>query len=276
MKEEILKEACSFVKKKTGNIPLVAMILGSGLGPLAKLLENPVSIHYRDIPGFPVSTAPGHASKLVFGKLKGIDVLIFQGRFHRYEGYSMDQITFPVRFIKELGCKILILTNAAGGIRRSFSPGDLMLISDHLNFSGQNPLTGLSSDSSGIRFPDISRAYTPVLQDLMRKISLDLDIDLKEGTYAWMNGPSFETPAEIKMLRISGADAVGMSTVPEVIMAVHSGLDVVAVSCISNMASGILNQPITADEVIETGLQIQNKFSSLLCNFISQCGEIYK
>jgi purine-nucleoside phosphorylase len=271
---ELLEQACSFVKKKIGDVPEIALVLGSGLGQLADALENPVSIPYKDIPGFPVSTAPGHASRLVCGTLDGIRVLTFKGRFHHYEGYTMEQVSYPIRFLKLLGCKTLVLTNAAGGINRSFTPGDLMLISDHINFTGKNPLIGPNYDAFGPRFPDLSNAYNSNLRALVKDAANELDIPLKEGVYAWMTGPSFETPAEIKMLESMGADAIGMSTVPEVITAVHSGIKVVGISCISNMAAGILDQPITAEEVMEIGQQVSRDFSSLILRFLSKLGNI--
>ncbi len=241
MNNKIVDQACSFVKKQMKEIPVIAMILGSGLGELADELKNPVYILYKDIPGFPVSTVSGHASRLVYGKLKGSLVLIFQGRFHYYEGYNMEQLAFPIYFLKNLGCKTLIITNAAGGINKKFTPGDLMLISDHINKTGLTPFTGENKDS--IESPDLNNLY-PYNQDLgslLKETAMEEGISLKEGTYGWMTGPSFETPAEIKMLRIVGADAVGMSTVPEVVTAALCGLKVVALSCISNMAAGILD-----------------------------------
>jgi len=269
MDQKILEEAILYVSDYLKVIPETALILGSGLGALAEDLTESVSVEYKNIPGFPVSTAPGHASKLVFGYLQRIPVLMFQGRFHLYEGYSPHEIAFPIRFLKALGCTTLVLTNAAGGINPSFKPGDLMLISDHINFTGSNPLIGGNEDLSGERFPDMSKPYDHNLQKILYKAADTLKINLKSGTYASMTGPSFETPAEIKMLRIIGADAIGMSTVPEVITAVHSGLKVLGISCISNMASGILDQPITAEEVIETGKVVKGVFISLIKEFVS-------
>lgn len=274
MNTKLLQQACSFVKKQIGDVPDIALVLGSGLGHLADALDKPVTIPYKDIPGFPVSTAPGHASKLVIGTLAGINVLTFKGRFHHYEGYTMEQVSFPIRFLKLLGCKTLILTNAAGGINRSFNPGDLMLISDHINLAGKNPLTGPNDNTFGPRFPDLSNAYNSDLRTLVKEAASDLGLALREGVYAWMTGPSFETPAEIRMLGAIGADAIGMSTVPEVITAVHSGIDVVAISCISNMAAGILDQPITEEEVMDIGKQVSKDFASLICRFLSKSGEL--
>ncbi len=264
-----LDNACSYVSDKIGEIPKIALILGSGLGSLADKLEQPVLIPYSQIPGFPLSTAPGHASRLVCGSLNGNRVIAFQGRFHHYEGYSMEQIAFPIRFLSKLGCSTLVVTNAAGGINRSLVPGDLMLISDHININGLNPLLGPNDDSEGTRFPDMTSAYSQDLRDLLVETAENLNIRLKEGVYAWTTGPSFETPAEIQMLRILGADVVGMSTVPEVLTAVHGGLDVLGISCISNMAAGILDQPITSEEVIEIGRQVSGRFSELISGFIA-------
>lgn len=273
MNAELLEQACSYVKKHIDNIPTLTLVLGSGLGHIADELENPVTIPYKDIPGFPVSTAPGHASKLVCGTLAGKRIFIFKGRFHHYEGYSMEQIAYPIRFLKKIGCKTLFLTNAAGGINCSYTPGDLMLIKDHINLTGKNPLVGTNLDSFGPRFPDLTYAYNPEMGIRIKEIAKKLDIPLKEGVYAWMTGPSFETPAEIRMLKSMGADAVGMSTVPEVITAVHSGLNILGISCISNMAAGILDQPIKEEEVMEIGKQVSRDFSTLIRAFIAETGD---
>ena len=226
------------------------------------------AIPYSEIPGFPVSTAPGHASRLVFGRINGYELIILQGRFHFYEGYSMEQITFYIRVLNTLGLKTLILTNASGGVNRSFNPGDLMLLSDHINLTGQNPLIGPNDDSIGARFPDMTKAYAPKLRQLAKDAAAPLGIRLQEGVYAWMTGPSYETPAEIRMLDIIGADSIGMSTVPEAIAAVHCGIEVLAISCITNMAAGVLDQPITAEEVMETGAEKAPEFSALISGII--------
>ena len=264
MNPEILSKACSYVGGQLKEIPSLAMILGSGLGSLADELIDSIHIDYSDIPGFPVSTAPGHVSRLVFGYLNSKPIIIFQGRFHLYEGYSMDEIAFPIRFLKMLGCRQLIITNASGGINRSFVPGDLIVIKDHINFTGKNPLIGENLESFGSRFPDMSNPYSLEMEKHLFEAANNIHLSLKKGTYASMTGPSFETPSEIKMLRIVGADAIGMSTVPEVITAVHSGLEVLGISCISNMAAGILDQPITSEEVIEAGKEVRERFSNLL------------
>lgn len=255
-----IQNAVSFLNKKYHQIPTIGLILGSGLGVLADEIENPVQVPYRDIPDFPVSTVEGHAGQLIFGLLNGVRVVVMQGRFHYYEGYSFEKVTFPVRVMKELGVETLIVTNAAGGINESFSPGDLMLITDHINNMGTNPLIGPNDTRLGVRFPDLSEAYSNALRSMAKQVAAQLKIDIKEGVYVGNTGPSYETPAEIKMLRVLGGDAVGMSTVPEVIVARHSGLNVLGISCISNMAAGILNQPLTHDEVMETTERVKANF----------------
>jgi purine-nucleoside phosphorylase len=260
MNIENIKNAASFLKEKYAKTPKVGLILGSGLGVLADEIENPVKIAYNQIPDFPVSTVEGHAGQLVFGILNGIEVVAMQGRFHFYEGYSMDKVTFPVRVMNELGVEILIVTNAAGGVNESFSAGDLMIITDHINNMGTNPLIGPNDSNLGVRFPDMSEAYTKELRALASKIAQRLNIDVKEGVYFGNPGPVYETPAEIRMVRVMGGDAVGMSTVPEVIVARHSGMKVLGISCISNMAAGILDQPLTHDEVMETTERVKADF----------------
>lgn len=261
---EKLEEAKSFIADKLKAKPKVGLILGSGLGMLADQIAEPVRIKYTDIPGFPVSTVEGHAGQLVSGTLKGVSVIAMQGRFHYYEGYGLDAVTFPVRVMKALGIETLMVTNAAGGVNTDFTPGDLMLITDHINNTGQNPLIGPNDDAQGVRFPDLSTAYDRSLQAVAWEVANDLDIKLKEGVYVWNTGPTYETPAEIKMLQAVGGDAVGMSTVPEVIVARHIGLDVLGISCISNMAAGILDQPLNHEEVIETTENVREAFLTLV------------
>jgi purine-nucleoside phosphorylase len=261
-------QATSFILGQINSVPKLAIVLGSGLGDMAECVQDKLEIRYDDIPGFLRSTVPGHAGKLVIGKLAGVDVMLLCGRFHHYEGYSHRDIVLPVRVIKELGVEYLLLTNAAGGVNLSFRPGDLMLIEDHINFSGDNPLIGPNEDAFGPRFPDMSHAYDPHLSKIIENAAKEACIPLKKGVYILFNGPSFETPAEIRMCRILGADAVGMSTVPEVIAANHSGLKVAAISCITNMAAGILNQPLSHSEVIETGEKVKGKFSCLVTKII--------
>lgn len=248
--------------------PEIGLVLGSGLGEMAEEMEERVVIPYQSIPGFPLSTVEGHAGNLVFGKISNKIVVAMQGRFHYYEGYPMQEVTFPIRIMAKLGIKKLIVTNAAGGINKDFKAGDLMIIEDMLNLQGDNPLIGANLDDFGTRFPDLSQPFNQKLQEIAFKSAIVNNIVLKKGVYAGMSGPNFETPAEIRMLRTMGADAVGMSTVPEVIVARHSGIKVLGISCISNMGSGILDQPLNHKEVIETTNKIKNVFKKLLVETI--------
>lgn len=252
-----------------GAAPRIGLILGSGLGVLADEIEQPTKIPFDQIPGFPVSTVEGHAGQLVLGLLEGKQVLALQGRFHYYEGYPLEQVTLPVRMMKRLGIETIIVTNAAGGIQKEFNAGDLMLITDHINFTGRNPLIGPNDSSLGVRFPDMSQAYTPALQQLALAVAKRNEIPLQQGVYAGVVGPAYETPAEVRMLRVLGADAVGMSTVPEVIVAAHCGLKVLGISCITNMASGILGQPLSHTEVMETAEVAKEQFLKLVKGVIS-------
>jgi purine-nucleoside phosphorylase len=259
-----IAEAADYLRARMKGRPDTALMLGSGLGALADEVKNPVAIAYADIPHFPLSTAPGHAGVLTLGSLQGLQVLVMGGRFHYYEGYGQPDIAFAPRVMRALGIQNLILTNAAGGINESYKPGDLMLISDHINMTGQSPLRGLNDESLGPRFPDLSSLYDPWLSGLLVDTALERGLALKRGVYAWMAGPSFETPAEIRMLRAFGADAVGMSTVPEAIAARHCGLRVAGVSCISNMAAGILDQALSEAEVFEVTRRVRHEFSALI------------
>ncbi|PXW90938.1 purine-nucleoside phosphorylase [Streptohalobacillus salinus] len=265
-----LHEATAFIKDKLQVTPKVGLILGSGLGMLADEIENPLKIKYDQIPGFPVSTVEGHAGQLVIGELQGVNVIAMQGRFHFYEGYGLDAVTFPVRVMKQLGIEKLFVTNAAGGVNESFEPGNLMLITDHINNTGQNPLMGPNDAEQGVRFPDMSQAYDRKLQAVAKAVARDLSLDLKEGVYVWNTGPTYETPAEIRMLQTVGGDAVGMSTVPEVIVARHAGLEVLGISCISNMAAGILDQPLNHEEVIETTEKVREDFLGFVKTILSR------
>ncbi|HEX2938458.1 MAG TPA: purine-nucleoside phosphorylase [Ruminiclostridium sp.] len=263
-----LEEAKDYIRKITKIRPTVGLILGSGLGELAQEIESPVSIFYGDIPHFPVSTVPGHKGCLVLGRLGGRDVVCMQGRFHFYEGYSMKQVVFPVYIMKVLGTKDLLVTNAAGGINKSFSPGDLMLINDHINLMGTNPLIGVNNDEIGPRFPSMTEAYSSDLLKAANDAASKLEMELQEGVYAALTGPSYETPAEIRFLRTIGADAVGMSTVPEVIAANHCGMNVLGISCITNMASGVTDKPLNHSEVIETSKKANSRFKLLVKTII--------
>lgn len=264
----MIKEAADYISAQTKITPKVGLILGSGLGVLADHLQDAVSIAYRDIPYFPVSTVEGHAGELMIGSLNGTAVVLMKGRFHMYEGYGPEMTAFPVRVMKELGVSALLVTNAAGGINTSFHPGDLMLISDHLNMTGTNPLIGPNDAALGARFPDMSQAYSRRLRELTRTAAKQQGIAVQEGVYAGLLGPSYETPAEIRMLRTLGGDAVGMSTVSEVIVARHAGLEVLGISCISNMAAGILDQPLSHDEVMETTDRVREQFLNLVLAII--------
>ena len=242
----------------------IGVVLGSGLGDYVESLENAKSIAYKDIPGFPVSTAPGHAGRWHCGTLHGKKVCMMQGRFHSYEGYEQWQVTMPIRVMKLLGVKTVILTNAAGGVNLDFGEGALMVISDFINLSGKNPLTGPNLDAFGVRFPDMTYAMTRSLQELAAQVAEKQNIKLHKGVYCWMNGPCYESPAEIRMVRTLGADAVGMSTVPEIIVARHCGMDVLGLSCITNMAAGILDKALTEEEVLEVGRRVKHTFRALV------------
>ncbi|MDD6142615.1 MAG: purine-nucleoside phosphorylase [bacterium] len=248
----------------------IAIILGSGLGAYGDALEERRELAYADIPGFPVSTVVGHAGRWLSGKLHGKNVYMMQGRFHSYEGYDMQTVTMPIRVMAKLGVKTLIVTNAAGGVNINWTPGDLMILTDFINLTGKNPLTGPNLDEFGPRFPDMTQAYDEDLQALARSVGRKLDIELRSGVYCWLNGPTYETPAEIRMVRVLGADAVGMSTVPETIVARHCGMKVLGISCITNMAAGILKQPLNHEEVMETGLRAKDTFSALVDGIVER------
>ncbi|QKS71025.1 purine-nucleoside phosphorylase [Paenalkalicoccus suaedae] len=262
---EKMEQAKSFIEEKlAGKKPTIGLILGSGLGVLGDEIEDATAIPYSDIPGFPTSTVAGHKGQLVIGSLEGKTVVAMQGRFHFYEGYPMELVTLPVRVMKAIGVEKLIVTNAAGGINESFKAGDLMLIRDHINQFGTNPLIGPNDDALGVRFPDMSQAYSKELFSLAKDVATENGVHVQEGVYVGTTGPSYETPAEVRMLRVLGGDAVGMSTVPEVVIARHSDIDVLGISCISNMAAGILDQPLTHDEVMETTEQVKADFLKLV------------
>ena len=259
------RKAADVVAERLGDFqPEVAMILGSGLGDMADLAENPIVIPYKEIPGFSVSTAPGHKGQLVFGTLAGKRVAVMQGRLHAYEGYTFEEVCFPLRVLRLLGCDTLIVTNAAGCVNTAWQAGDLMLITDQIKIFMESPLRGENLPEFGVRFPDSSHLYTPALQDLARQSAGELGIDLKEGVYMYFPGPQYETPAEVRFARIAGADAVGMSTAPEVIVAGHCGMQVLGFTLCSNMAAGILDQPLTEEEVLRAGETAREKFSALI------------
>lgn len=265
-----MKETIKFLQKQIQRKPKIGIILGSGLGDFADSLEDIESISYSKIPGFPISTVQGHSGELVYGRLFGTEIVCMKGRVHYYEGFSMDEVVFPAKTLCDLGIDTLIITNAAGGVNESFSPGDLMLIKDHINFAGINPLMGKNEDEKGPRFPDMSYAYSKDLREQAKKVAIGLKTSLKEGVYMYFTGPSYETPAEIKMARTLGADAVGMSTVPETIIANHRGVKVLGISCITNMAAGILDQPLDHSEVVEVSDRVHENFRKL----VSGCIEV--
>lgn len=261
---ERIEAAYMFIRSRTDLQPEVGLILGSGLGDFADRLENAVEIPFAQIPGFPVTTVEGHAGALILGSFRGRTVAALRGRIHYYEGYSQQEITLPVRVMAKLGIRTLVLTNAAGGVNLSFSAGALMLIADHINFSGMNPLMGPNLDAFGPRFPDMSDIYTRALREKLKPLAEAAGIPLQEGVYMMYSGPSYETPAEIRAFRTLGADAVGMSTVPEAIVARHCGLQVMGVSCITNMAAGVLDRKLDHSEVVETAQRVKGDFTRLL------------
>ena len=251
--------------------PEAGIILGSGLGFFAdEAIENPQAIPYEEIPEFPRSTVEGHKGQFVYGTLNGKSVLCMQGRFHFYEGYSMDQVVMPVRIMAKLGVKQLFVTNAAGGINTTFKPGTLMALSDHINALGTNPLIGPNHDDLGTRFPDMSTVYSPRLRSIAAESATDLPIHFAEGVYLATTGPCYETPAEIGVFRVLGADAVGMSTVPEATVANHAGLEICGISCITNLAAGMSDQPLSHEEVKETADRVKKSFATLLSRIISK------
>ena len=261
---ERAEHATRIIRARMNVEPRVAVVLGSGLGGFADDFEEAVGIPYEDIPGFKQSTAQGHAGRLVVGKVDGVPLLAMQGRVHYYEGYSLEEVTFPMRTFGLLGIKTVILTNAAGGINVELQQGALMVLSDHLNLMGASPLRGPNDERFGPRFPDMSVVYSPELQELVVEEARAIGVEVRRGIYGALAGPSYETPAEIVMLRNLGADAVGMSTVPEAIVARHMGLEVLGISCITNMAAGLSDQPIDHEEVMATGDRVRGTFTELL------------
>jgi purine-nucleoside phosphorylase len=259
-----MQAAVAYIRNVTARTPRVAVVLGSGLGAFADELAHPISIPYSDIPGWPASTAAGHSGKLVLGKLGALDVAVMAGRAHLYEGYTPAQVTLGVRVLRHLGVRSVVFTNAAGGINLSYRQGALVLISDHINLQGSHPLIGPNDDSEGPRFPDMTEAYSLAYRTLAHQVAQQLKIELGEGVYAALTGPSYETPAEIRYLRTIGADLVGMSTVPEVIVANYLGMQVLAISCVTNMAAGILPQKLDHKEVMETGYRVRDTLIQFL------------
>ena len=261
-------ETVEFIKRKVNNIPKIAIILGSGLGSLSDDVDDKLVIPYKDIPNFPVSTVPGHKGELIFGKLDGVDVLLMNGRFHYYEGYSLQETTYPIRIFKLLGIETLLLTNAAGGINLDFKKGDLMIITDQLSFFAESVLRGPNMDEFGERFIDMCNTYNKDYVEKLKEIMLKETGKCHTGVYAYMKGPTFETPAEIRALRILGADAVGMSTVPEAVVATHCGIKCAGITCITNMGAGIDNEILSHNDVKETALKVEQNFKKIVKEFI--------
>ncbi len=278
MRKEMVPEIRQARQKLKGlfgdRSPTVGLILGSGLGRFADSLADKVVVPYGDIPGFPTSSVAGHAGQLVLGRVGETWVLVMQGRVHYYEGYDMSQVVLPTRVLVASGCSILVITNAAGGVHPDLAAGDLVLLYDHINLMGTNPLMGPNDESLGARFPDMSNAYDRELRELARDVARHNGVDLRSGVYAAMSGPSYETPAEIRMLRAMGADLVGMSTVPEVIAANHMGARVVGISCVTNLAAGISPAPLSHEEVAETASRVEKKFVGLIGALAQRLGEV--
>lgn len=262
------------VREKTDFVPKVAIILGSGLGNYADNIKVECEIEYSSIEGFPVSTVPGHAGKFIFGYVDSTPVVCMKGRVHYYEGYDISDVVLPIRLMGLLGAKVLFLTNASGGINKNFKAGDFMMITDHIAALFPNPLIGANIDELGTRFPDMTNVYDKDLQEIIRQSAKDLDIDLKEGVYVQLTGPSFESPADVKMLSVLGADAVGMSTVCEALAANHMGLKICGISCICNLAAGISPRPLTHDEVQQAGRDAAPKFEKLVTLSVKRMSDI--
>lgn len=265
-----MKSAIDFINEKTNNFkPVTGIILGSGLGDFADEYDG-IRVPYSEIPGFQPSHVAGHKGLLVFAEVAGKPVVMMQGRYHFYEGHSMQTVTYPIKVMKKLGVQNLIVTNAAGLVHKEFNPGDLMLIADHINFLGTNPLIGKNDDDLGPRFPDQSDVYTKTLRVKAKEVASKLGIEVKEGVYCALTGPTYETPAEVKMVRNFGADAVGMSTVPEAIVANWCGINVLGISCLTNFACGVIDQPLSHTEVIETADRIKESFKKLLYELVKE------
>ncbi|MBC8586728.1 purine-nucleoside phosphorylase [Paratissierella segnis] len=264
------KESADYILSKIDFKPEIALILGSSLGTLSEEIENPVVIEYKDIPNFLMTTVESHAGKLILGELGGKKIVCMSGRFHYYEGYDFEQLVTPIRVFHLLGVEAVILTNAAGAVNTSYSPGEIMIIKDHIKLTGASPVRGLNITEFGPRFFDMSKAYTEEYRQLAKKVARDLGVKINEGVYFYCSGPQFESPAEIRAIRILGGDAVGMSTVTETITAAHCGMKVLGLSLITNMAAGILDQPLTTEEVDETAKEAANDFKVLMREIIKQ------
>ena len=268
-----LGEAVRFIQSKSALRPTIGLVLGSGLGAFARSLDRATAIPYGEIPRFPVSTAIGHSGELVVGYCQGVPVAVMSGRAHLYEGYTLQEVVFPVRVLARMGVKILILTNAAGSVNVNYKPGELMVISDHINFMGGNPMIGPNEDQLGLRFFDMSEAYDPRLREIAENACWKAGVTVRKGVYIAFSGPSYETPAEIRMSRALGADAVGMSTVPEVIAARHMGVRVLGISCITNMAAGVIKKPLDHREVLEVGEKVKAGLIDVLGRIILEAAK---
>lgn len=266
----MVTNAAEFIKTKIDGDYEIGIICGSGLGGLCDTVENPICVNYSDIPNFPVSTAPGHIGRFVFGTLAGKKIVCMQGRIHYYEGYSPESVIMPVRVMKLLGVENLIVTNAAGGINEKYNVGDIMLITDHINFTGINPLVGENDSRFGVRFPDMSYAYSPALREIAKNCAKKMNIELREGVYLGCSGPSYETPAEIRAFRTLGADTVGMSTVMEVIAANHCKMEVLGFSLVANKAAGMSKNRLTEQEVIDIGKEKAGVMQRLVCAAVGE------
>lgn len=268
-----LKAAAEKIQEYKKVTPKVGIVLGSGLGAFVDSIEDKVEIPYEEIPYFGETTVEGHAGRLILGKVQGVEVAVLQGRYHVYEGRSLDDVVFPVRVLGTLGADTIILTNAAGGINLNYKAGELVCIEDHINFMGKNPLIGPNVDEFGPRFPDMTYAYDPELKEVLKSVAKENNIDLKEGVYVGVLGPTYETPAEIRMFRTIGGDMVGMSTVPECIAANHMGLKVCGVSCVTNMAAGVEKEKLKHEDIKDQALKVMEKFSTLLTQAVQEIGK---
>lgn len=269
---EMIEKAKTKILSLGKDRPRVGLVLGSGLGPVVDAIENQVKINFIDIPGFKNTSVEGHSGSLIRGKLRGVEVVVMQGRVHYYEGHSLDEVVFPARVMTSLGLDALVITNASGGINSKYFPGEIVMIKDHINLTGRNPLIGPNNPTWGPRFPDMTYAYNPELREVFKKVAKNEGIDLKEGIYVGVSGPTYETPAEINMFRVVGGDMVGMSTVPEVIAAHHMGAKVVALSCVSNMAAGMTEQKLDHADIKEVALKGVRTMTKLLTGFVEQLG----
>ena len=270
---EKIKEAADYIREKINGDIDIAIVLGSGLSDLADIATDIIEIDYHDIPNFPVSTVAGHAGKLIIGNIGDVRCLMMKGRIHHYEGYDMKEVTFPMRVMHLLGIKKIILTNAAGAVNTSYAPGDIAIITDHINLGMRNPLIGKNFDEFGPRFPDMSNVYKKEFVEKVKQIASNIGLKVQEGVYTYLTGPSYETPSEIKMVRILGGDMVGMSTVPEAIVCRHQGMDVLGISCITNMAAGILDQPLDHKEVLEVSERVKNDMMRFTEAVIKEIGK---